>query len=129
MVTKVEEIKQELLNDADGEPISVRDGLPVLHREVLASIKSFEVGNFDPTGWEPEITKDDTLVFDISIGYDDVHYVFALHRDSLTWHLLKTGQGPDGLVCFEDCQGKKHDRDSYIEALPVKYILRNVSQE
>jgi hypothetical protein len=90
---------------------------------------SFTLRSLAPTGWEPEVTENDTLVFDSSRSFNDTPYDFALRKDTLTWYLLKTVVGPEGLVYFEDCQGKKHDQDSYIESLPVKGILRNVSRD
>jgi hypothetical protein len=117
--------KLQAMIDED-EKLSLRDGLPMLRRQVLTSIKSFELRHFEPTGWEPDVTKDDTLVFDISVNYRDTSYVFALRPDTLTWHLLQTVPGPDGLVWLKDHNGNKHNSESYLASLPVKYILKHI---
>lgn len=122
-------IQRELDNDSDIKCVSLKDGLSANHPLMLAAIKVFDLGGLGPTGWEPEITDQDSLVFDDSLPPSFSPYVLALCTDTLMWHLLKLCNGDENLMWFEDPDGRKHTRDNYHEWLPVSHILRDVRRD
>jgi len=113
-------IEKELLEDSDIKLVSLKDGLPANHPLLLAAIKVVDLGGLGPTGWEPEITDQDALVFDDSLPPSNSPYVFALCTDTLMWHLLKLCNGDEDLMWFEDPDGRKPPGTTITNGCPFR---------